>query len=342
MVVSMRVAAQIPRTVRVQNVIKEHAGGTQSQAAVAQIDGDTRFLKSARPSHHGSSPNFESEFLAHDIFELFGIDAPDAEMVSLHPESPLYKELGPTVLSTEFVDEEFSNGSRVRGGGWGPPEGAAYDDFFHMTLIDMVIGNADRRGANYFVMDTERGVVPVPIDNNSGFGNLTTQKYATNHCNFILSYDGAGASPGIRQNGKIANHFIDTMLHHELLDEPHEKNRILELAQNFQSTLTDQRIEDMVERLPRAVIPDDARVEFALPPGIDPVTKELLSNGAEEGLSGDQLFLFRKSQIKETLRWRRDHLPQALESYFREVENPAIDPLEACSQDWNLMMSGGA
>ena len=57
-----------PRKVKVEEVVKETAGGTQSRASVAVVDGDTRFLKSAHPSHYGSSPNFESEFLAHDLF----------------------------------------------------------------------------------------------------------------------------------------------------------------------------------------------------------------------------------------------------------------------------------
>lgn len=326
-----------PRSVRVEKVIKEHAGGTQSQAAVALIDGDARFLKSARPSHYGSSPNFESEFLAHDIFALFGIRSPEAEMVNLTPDSPLYEELGPTVLSTELVDREFTGGKPVRGGGWGPPEGAAYDDFFHMTLVDLVIGNADRRGANYFTTETPAGISPIPIDNNSGFGNLVTQKVGTNHCNFIRSYDGAGQTPGLRQNGKIANHFIDTMLHYDLLDEPHEQQRIVELAEGFQKTLTDEKIEEMVERLPRAVIPDNVAVDFHLPENIDPETTGLLSNGAEKGLSGDRLFDFRKTQIKETLAWRRDHLVEALHQYFEQVRDPGVDPLEECSQDWNLL-----
>jgi len=329
-----------PRNLVVQKVIKQHAGGTQSQAAVAEVDGDVRFLKSARPSHYGSSPNFESEFLAHDLFELVGIRAPEAEMINLQPHSPLYDELGPTVLSTEFVDEQFTQGAKPRRGGWGPPEGAAYDDFFRMVLVDMVIGNADRRGANYFTMETNRGVVPIPIDNNSGFGNLSTQKVGTNHCNFIRSFDGAGEAPGLRRNGTIANLFIDTMLHHELLDEAHERARIVELAREFQHQLTDEKIEMMVDDLPRAVIPGETKVEYYLPEGLDPATKDLLANGAENGMSGDKLFSFRKNQLKGTLAWRRDNLVEALQTHFQKVEDPTRDPIKECSEDWDRMMSG--
>lgn len=318
-------------------MVKETAGGTQSRASVAVVDGDTRFLKSAHPSHYGSSPNFESEFLAHDLFQMVGIEAPQAEMLELMPDSPLYKELGPSVLSTEFVDKEFTGGAKVRGGGWGMPDGGVVDDFFNMVLVDLVMGNADRRGANYFVAYSEDGVKPIPIDNNSGFGNLSTQKMGTNHCNFIKSYDGAGETKGLRQNGKIANMFIDTMLHYELLDEAHEQKRILELAEQFKEKLTDEKIEQMVERLPRQVIPEGASVEFYLPENIDPRTEQLLSNGAVKGLSGDQLFAFRKRQLKDTLAWRRDNLPRALKQYFAELNDPKVDPLKDCSDDWNML-----
>ncbi len=330
------------RQTAVTRVIKEHAGGTQSRASVAVVDGDTRFLKSQRPSRHGTSPNFEADFLAHDLFEMVGIRAPEAELIRLSPAGPLTQDLGDVVLSTEFVDTEFTGGEKVRGIGWSVPEDAYQDAFFNMTLVDLVMGNADRRSANFFVQKSERGLIPIPIDNDSGFGNLANQNCATNHCNFILSYDGAGSTPGLRQNGKVANHFIDTIFHRDLLDEPEERERILHLAGEFQKNLSDQKIEQMVERLPAEVIPEGAKVEYYLPETIDPTTAELLTNGATEGLAGAGLFAFRKAQLKKTLAWRRDHLVDALKDYFAQLEDPNIDPLQVCSDDWKRLGHGSA
>lgn len=326
------------RAVRVGRVIKEHAGGTQSRAAVAEVEGEKRFLKSRAPSQYGNVANFESEILAHDLFELVGVESPQAEVVRLMPGSPLRKELGEVVLSMEYVDSQFTGGDKVAEGGWMLPEGAVLDKYLKMTLVDILSGNSDRRGANYFQVWRTTGVEPIPIDNNSGFGNLLTQKYATNHCNFIKSYDGAGAEPGIRQNGKIANLFIDTTLHSTLLDEPHERERALQLAGELIETLTDQKIAEFVERLPREIFPDDFVLDFAsIPPDLERTSIEILKNGSRAGLTGEELFAFRKTQIKETLVWRRDHLLEALRTYFAEATDPRKEPLDECSNDWNLL-----
>jgi len=322
------------REVEVESVVDEFAGGTQSRASVAVIDGESKFLKSQKSHGYGRYANFESDLLAHDLFELMGIRAPDTEVVRLRPGSPLRDQLGAVVLCMDYVDSDFAGHRKVAPGGWGLRKGAVKDDYLKMTLIDILMGNADRRGANYLDRWTSSAKVrPVPIDNNSGLGNLINWKTATNHCNFIPSYEGAGETPGLRQNGTIANILMDTTLHTDILDEPEEQQRTLQLARELVEKLSDAKIGEFVDRLPREIIPRGVKVEMGrLEQVVGSETLKHLANGATEGLSGTELFEFRKQQIKDTLTWRRDHLMEALENYFA-----AKDPIGDAADDWKLM-----
>ena len=322
------------RQVQVQKVVDQYAGGTQSQAAVVKIDGESKFLKSQRPHHYARYANFESEILAHDLFEVAGIRSPEAEVVRLKPGTPLHKELGSVVLAMDFVDSEFAGHRKVAHGAWGLRDGADKTDYLKMTLVDIVMGNADRRDANYLDRWTSSGrVKPVPIDNNSGFGNLINWKIPTNHCNFVCSYDGAGDTPGLRQDGTIANILLDTMLHREILDEPHEQQQALDLAKEFVQALSDEKIEAMVEELPREIIPRGTKVNIEkLNQSLSPSTLSVLLNGASPEVSGQELFQLRKQQIKDTLAWRRDHLVEALQKFFA-----ADQPVQQASEDWKLL-----
>jgi hypothetical protein len=321
--------------VRVEQVVKEHAGGTQSMAAVAVVDGEKRFLKAQRPSQYGRYANFEADILAHDIFEAVGIHAPDAEIVHLQP-GPLRDRMGEEVLSMEFVDENFTGGGRVRRTGWSLPEETDLNSFYKMMTVDFLIGNPDRRDANLFLREAEDGkLYPVPIDNDSGFGNLLTQKYPTNHCNFVKSFEPVGESKGIRLNGTIPNLLVDTMLHHDALDEPAEREQMLEAAQEVVGLLNDDKVEAMVDALPPQIIPPDTHISTAEYQVLDPATRQVLAEGAHDGLGGAELLAFRKQELKETLFWRRDNLVGALSRYLDKVADPNNDPIEECFKEWN-------
>ena len=326
-----------PRSVRVEEVIKEHSGGTQSNAAIAVVDGEKRFLKAQQPSQYSRYANFEADILAHDLFEAVGIDAPEAEIVHLQP-GPLSERLGTEVLSMEFVDSKFAKGGKIRGAGWSVPENADVDSFYKMVAVDILMGNPDRRDANMFLREANDGkVYPVPIDNDSGFGNMVTQKYPTNHCSFVKSYDPAGETPGVRMNGTIAAILLDTALHYDLLDEGHERERMLEVAAEVVKTLDDAKIKAMVDQLPSQIIPPTTQVFTTHFEALDPTTLSVLADGATDGLQGAELLEFRKQELKETLAWRRDHLLPALESFLNKVADPNQDPIDDCAKDWQAL-----
>ena len=300
------------------------------------INGEKKFVKSQAPARHGRYANFESDILAHDLFELAEIKAPKAEIMSLPSESELAQELGETVLVTEFVDENFAGDTKVlHGAAWSLRKEAVLDDYLKMTIVDILQGNADRRGANFKDRVLPDGSIrPAPIDNDSGFSNMLNHAYPTNHSNFIKSYGPSGEARGIRQCGSLANLFLDSIWQQYALDEPHEQARALELAHEYTAKLTDKKIDTMVEALPPDIIPPGTKVEFGESDPNFQETVGYLLNGASNGLEGRELFNFRKTQIKDTLKWRRDHLVGALEDFFTKLNDPNIDPMEECSKDW--------
>lgn len=330
----MNVKASIPRA-SVGQILKKRAGGTQSSASIAVIDGEKRFVKSQHLARHNRYANFESDILAHDLFELADIKAPKAEIMTLPP-GELAQELGQTVLVTEFVDTNFAGDTKVlHGASWELKNGAVLDDYLKMTIVDILQGNADRRDANFMDRVLPDGTIrPAPIDNDSALGNLVTQKFASNHCNFIKSYGPSGKARGIRQCGSLANLFVDSVWQKYSLDEPHEQARALELAKEYTAKLTDKTIDSMVEALPPEIIPPDVKLEFGEPSADFPESVGYLLNGATNGLQGRELFEFRKSQIKDTLKWRRDHLVGALKDFFQQLNDPQKDPMNECFQDW--------
>lgn len=329
------------REVTVEKILDGFHGGSQSIAAGGIIDGDNRFLKApevtdnSRPQERNYA-NFESELLAHEIFSLIGIKSPESEIVRIKGASPFHESLGNVVLSMELVDEEFVEGRKLhKSSGWGIPKKGKSEDFLKVSLVDILIGNADRRDANLMLREDQNGqLLPVPIDNNSGFGNLANWKYPTNHCNFVKSYGGSVDEPGLRQLGSIANIYVDITLADDLFDTEAERTMAKELALELKAKLSDQEIDKMVDALPREIIPDAAGVPEHQG---DPQMLKTLLNGVRPGSEGDELFRDRKIQLKETLKWRRDNLPKALDKFLTDFANPKVDPIEDCRKDWNLL-----
>ena len=177
-------------------------------------------------------------------------------------------------------------------------------------------------------------VRPVPLDNNSGFGNLINWKTPNVQNNFVKSYE---AVEGVIR-GSIPAILESTTLYETLLDEPDEQLHALELAKKFQQTLTDDKIESMVEELPSEVIPEGLTIEsqhFQYAFQDKPAALSLLRNGIEDGMEGKELFEARKTQIKETLAWRRDHLVEAMEAFFSDFNDPDIDPIGEAQALWS-------
>ena len=60
-----------------------------SQASVVRVAGETRFLKFDAPKNDWIRySNFESEILAHNIFETVGVRSPEAEVTQLQKGTP--------------------------------------------------------------------------------------------------------------------------------------------------------------------------------------------------------------------------------------------------------------
>ena len=101
------------REVRVDQVVDQFSGGTQSRASVARVEGELKFLKSQVAHGHGRYANFEADLLAEDLFSLIGVKAPRTEVVRLSADSPLRQELGPVVLAMDYVCSDSMGHQKV-------------------------------------------------------------------------------------------------------------------------------------------------------------------------------------------------------------------------------------
>lgn len=323
--------ADLP-AVTVTRILDDSSGGSFTVASQVQIDGKRVFLKSNRGSMRGTRyANFEADILAHALFERLGIRCPDARMVRI-ASAPvtefgrrLDRWLGRDVLAMEFVDTRFASG-RVRMGLW-PEDGTAdLDRFIDLFLVDVVIGNADRRPPNLFVTNrygtgaSRPGAFrPVPIDNNSGFGTMVVWTMPSSQMNFLETYDGVGKLEVMKDLGTIANIVLDSDVHRELLAKKELHPRILERAARLKATLTDAFFAAAVAALPREIIPRGVKVDPVSGEWLasfSPAERALLFGPLDRPLSGQALFAFRQSELQRRFAWRRDHLEAALRAHL--------------------------
>ncbi len=246
-------------------------------------------------------------------------------------------------MSMEFVEAGFAGSTQIRKASPRLPNTAVERDFRKMLLVDILTGNGDRVGSNYFYrVDQQKAISPVPIDNNSGFGNLLTWE-ANIHCNFVKSYEPIGKVPGLRFCGSIPSVLAASNLQNQLLSTPSERAEMLELADLMVAKLSDDRLALMVDRLPDEIIPPGTTLpalSTLSAPGLSPEVLKALTNGYQEGASGKRLLQLRRQQLKETLTWRRDHLRGALQTFFDQLDQ-GRDPIEECRQDWAVREDPG-
>jgi hypothetical protein len=331
------VRGELP-TLKVEKVRDESAGGSFTRAAVGVVDGRKVFLKSIRGNPRGTRyANFESDILAYEIFTMVGIKCPRAWMVRLADGSPLKDDLGTNVLAMEFVDSKLVRG-QVGHGGWPGKKKADVEQYLDMALVDILIGNGDRREPNFFTAkaygDDDALVRPVPVDNNCGFATMTVWSVPTSQVNFLPSYSGAGTLEVMKDLGTIRGVFYDAQVHAYLFHLEPVRKRALARAGEIAAELTDAKIRAMVEALPREVIPPGVSLEVDAEwvPKLEPAARSLLFGESPKALRGNELFLHRKAELISTLAWRRDHLAEALAAYFKYRDT---DP-EEIKRDKNI------
>jgi hypothetical protein len=319
-------------------------GGDFSMLVKARHAGRTVVLKSNRPSSQlvevapGRTgrraltrwSNFESDLVAGLLFDRMGVRAPRAEVVRLDrsgPGSTLAKELGETVLAMEFVDESWA-GAPVEKGRWPGPERADIRAFAALASVDILLGNADRTGDNFFLARGTNGLLrPVPIDNNAGLASFLVWSAPTCLVNFVPSYDGVGPGQPWKLLGSIGNVLVregqEQTVHANLFaGRPHwpqlraEAGRLVRL-------LTDAEIDRLVNTLPPEVIPAGMELDTGAPwlPGAGAIDRAALFGAISGRLSGAAVFPARVAEIRRVLRWRRDHLVDAVERFLRDLED---------------------
>lgn len=312
--------------VTVEIVRDEHAGGSFTRCAIGVVEGKKVFLKSSRGNPRGTRyANFEADILAWKIFERLGMKCPGARVVRLVSGTALQRDLGRVVLAMDFVDTRWAGG-RVYHGQWPGPERARSEEFVNMALVDVLMGNADRREANFFVMvsyDQKEGaegpgsIRPVPIDNNCGFSSMVNWSMPSNQLNFVPSYKGLAPTEAFRDMGTIRNVVMDSLPLWTILGEPKLTKTLLAQAAKVCARLDDGFIDGIVDALPREILPDGV----VLDPGVEwvktlPESVQTALFPFEQPLCGAKLWAHRVQELKCTLKWRRDQLPRALAAYL--------------------------
>lgn len=329
LVLAVPCSAELP-TLNVDKIRDDSSGGSFTVAQTVVLEGRKTFLKSIRGSQRGTRyACFESDILARDIFDELGIRCPRSRMIRIEATRETTRMVGNVVLAMEFVDTRFAGGP-VFIGFWPGARDAAVDEFLRVALVDLIIGNADRRDANFFVFvpykawDGKKGKPgsyrPIPIDNNCGFGTMVNWKVPTSQTNFFPSYDGLGSAEFFKDLGTIRNIAMDSPVLTFTLGDAALRPRMLELARQLPVQLTDAFMQKAVAALPREIIPHGVKVdptEFASRLPKD-VPAEMLYGSVTRPLSGQELFEHRKQELLRVFSWRRDHLFEALEKYFGE------------------------
>jgi hypothetical protein len=325
-------------TVRVDEVLNPGAGGTFTVACVGRVQGKGTFLKSnVSISGRGTRyANFEADILAHALAARLGVLAPRAQVVRLHRDSLLHDSLGETVLAMEMVESPFAGG-QVLHGRWPGVATAALDEFVDMFLLDALIGNADRRGANYFLTlrhgldpeDPEEGSLrPVAIDNNAGLGTAVLWEYPTNHMNFLPTFDGVGDTDVLRDLGSLRAIVYDAPGYARMLEAPEVRGRLISRARRAVARWDDAFLDACLATLPPEILPPGTSVDM-------PAIRERLAGKlpeaelrvlypADRPLAGRALFEYRLRELGSTLRWRRDHLVDAVERLLASGKIPSI------------------
>lgn len=336
-------------TVRVEGPVERGTGGSFTLAGVGRLEGRRTFFKSSRGTRGTRYANFESDVVARALFERVGVHAPRAALVHLDEASPLRADLGAVVLAMEFVSPRLAGGRLFHG--HFPQAGQAdLDEFADMLAVDVLIGNADRRGANFFVArrygtaeDEPGRARPIPIDNNAGLGTMVNWASPTSLTNFLPTYQGIGEMEVLRDLGTIRNIVHDAPTHRILLGLPEHRPVVRARAARVVARLDDAFLTQVAARLPREILPSGVVVDPAAPElewlrSRLPAADLAALFPMEAPLRGAALFEYRKREILETLRWRRDHLLEALEEYWQRFDtDPAEQESWADFKAWNRL-----
>jgi hypothetical protein len=330
---SVALAAELP-LLEPTRIVKEQIGGDYTSAMVVEAGGKKVMIKSLKSKPYpeqdprGGPPrlvqltrwgNFESDIVAKALFDLVGVQCPATRVVRLPKGHPAAQKLGEKVAAMEWVDSKFAKGE-VEEGRWPGSQFADVDGFIHMALVDILIGNCDRREPNFFIVVGRDGIVrPIPIDNNSGLCTFLVWTRMSNLINFLPSLDGMGRGWPWDMIGKIDNVLArggeTHHVHEKLFNEARFTPRIVELAKALADKLTDAEIDKILATIPADIIPEGIQVTHSPELARDPMVAKLV--GDMKPLSGPALFTRRIAEIKLVLKARRTSLVKSVTAWIK-------------------------
>lgn len=298
------------------HVEKERAVGEGAAGAFfAEVKGKTYLFKSNVSPDQSSlrmrTGNVEGEVLAARILNHAGIETPGSAIVRIEGKEGLF-------VRNDFVGDRFRGDEVVKTPGTVPlprieAESAptanraearrSFESLFDMKqlrrlqVLDLIMGNGDRHGGNFFLRKSASGPMKlIPIDHNYalvGFGQKPEIGESVSimgwQRNFVKSFNGSGALLGYgHSSGTVEQILGRNDVYQAAVTLAPDRAAYGEIVAELKKGLSDEFIRNMIRDLP---------------PEIDPT---------------------RRRELEETLRWRRDHVGEALDAYLAKRSSASV------------------
>lgn len=285
------------------------APGGASGAFVAEVDGQLRLFKASEggsrdPLLRMANGNVEAEYLVSRLFERAGFQTPRVRLVRLEGRSGLYSmaDWVPDHLDGRRVIKDWRRSAAL-------PDPRTYTDFNQflqdytgrfdgrqlrlMQVLDLVVGNGDRNTSNFFLVEGADGRLrPVPIDHDRALvgaamkpdTHLPVAEHGV-HRNFVPRYSGESTfGYHSRQAGTAAPIMNGNEIYENHVMASRGAQDYQEAVRDVRHLLSDSSIDELLRELP------------------------------------DDVPAARRQEIRDTLRWRRDHVDEAVRTL---VDAPA-------------------
>jgi hypothetical protein len=320
---SLLLAAGAPAALPVVDVVSlgdPHAKGV-SDTFLGKEGGRTFVYKPNAPiglqedgSHWMKTGNTSGEWLGTRLMNEAGVSSPRVDMVQVRGQDVPFARI-------QHMQELFPGEQLARGTG-GLPKGAQIDldAMRRMQAVDLLIGNSDRHGNNvWFRQDPSTGRWrPIAFDHNLALASTasTGWKAAPFQEPMRIPSKSGAVVPSSSTRSILGRNSVYT----GIMNDPRAAHGLLTESRHVQATLTDERIDKLVDSMPdEAIGPDDKKARRQeLKDTLKRRRNELLKT-AEVTLKSHPDYLrteWRLAGLPEDL---RAHLPKDLESRWRFV-----------------------
>lgn len=222
-------------------------GGGVSKTYVGTVDGKRYVFKADEvpPVLSMTRSNLEAELLAEKVLNHLGVPAPKADYREFDAGDGQKK----SMLRVEFVEDGVSPAEFLERHDWLDVIDKAL--FRKMQAVDVLIGNGDRHGNNFFMADDGK---VIPIDHNLAFAtDMVMKPSARWQKNFLSDLSNVGRTQDIMDKNDIGR----------AIRARTSAAEYKAVARDIQGKLTDAAIDEMVGGLPDRLADDARKAELS-------------------------------------------------------------------------------